>query len=197
MPDQSTPITEPGPSQDSEYREVVALFCDPVQMEHAVQEVLTEHGFEHGDVSLLAGEKTVREHLGHRLEDTRAAADDPSTPRRGYIEPESRMEGRGALASMLGYAGAMTAMGVAFATGGVLAVAVGAGLLGAGAGAGAGIGLGRFFDGRLADEFEDQIAKGGILVWVRCRRPGDEERATEVLERCGARHVQAHTLRRG
>lgn len=195
MPDpRPTPITDPGPPQDDEVREVVGLFIDPVQMEHGVQDVLT-HGFEHGDLSILAGEKTVREKLGHRLDDTMAIADDPATPRRGYIEPETRMEGRGALASVLGYVGAMTAIGVTFATGGVVALAVGAGLLGAGAGAGLGIGLGRIYDQRLADQFEDQVAKGGILVWVRCRRPGDEIRAAEILERHGARHVHAHTLR--
>lgn len=193
MPDFSSPNVEPGPEQDTQVREVVALFCDPVQMEHAVQDVLT-NGFEHGDLSMLAGEKTVRDTLGHRLDDTRAAADDSETPRRGYIGPATRMEGRGALASMLGYVGAVTAMGVTFATGGVLALAVGAGLLGAGAGAGLGIGLGKVYDKRLADEFEAQIAKGGILIWVRCRRPGDEERAIQVLEQHGAQHVHAHTL---
>lgn len=194
MPDYSSPSTEPSPPQDYEIREVVGLFCDPIQMEHGVQDVLT-HGFEHGDLSILAGETTVREKLGHRLEDTKAFADDPETPRRGYIEPETRMEGRGALASVLGYVGAVTAMGMTFATGGVLALAVGAGLLGAGAGAGLGIGLGRVYDKRLADQFEEQVDKGGILVWVRCRRPGDEERAAEMLTRHGARHVHAHTLR--
>lgn len=190
-PPQSPDI--PDPERESRMREAVGLFCESSTLEHAVQDLLTE-GFDHGDVSLLARERTVREELGHRLGDTIALADDPEAPRRGYVEPESRMEGRGALASMLGYLGAVTAMGVTFATGGAAAPAIAAALVGAGAGAGLGVGLGQIYDQRLAREFEDQIAKGGILVWVRCRDEGCERRAVDILQRHGGHHVHTHDV---
>lgn len=193
MPDAAPrpPREEYSPTQDVATREVVGLFSDPHAMEAGVEDLLV-NGFDHSDLSVLAGERVVRERLGHRLDDTLAAADDPAVPRRAWVEPESRMEGRGALASVLGYFGAVSALGLTFATGGAAAVAVGAALVGAGAGAGLGVGLGKLFDQRLAREFEHQVEKGGILVWVRCHDEEGERRAGDILTRHGAHHVHAH-----
>lgn len=187
-----TPPAVP-PREDTEVREVVGLFPDAGALEQAVEDLLLS-GFEHGDVSLLAGERVVREKLGHRLDDTIAAADDPGVPRRGYVGSEASNEGRTAVASILGYFGAVTALGITFATGGAAAAAIGAALVGGGAGAGLGVGLNKLFDRRTAGHFEEQIGKGGILVWVRCRDGACEERAGEVLRRHGAHHVHAHAL---
>lgn len=177
------------PHQAETVREVVALFSDAHQLEAAVQDLLT-HRFDHGDLSILATEKVVRSRLGHRIDDTVAASDDPTVPRRAWVEPETRMEGRGALASVLGYFGAVTALGLTFATGGAAAVAIGAALVGAGAGAGVGAGLGKLFDQRLVHEFQGQLDRGGILLWVRVNDDQEcETRAMEILGRHGAHHV--------
>lgn len=201
MPDATKPDAPPRqhraeytPTQEIATREVVGLFSDPHAMEAGVQDLLV-NGFDHGDLSILASEQTVRERLGHRLDDTLAAADDPAVPRRAWVEPESRMEGRGALASVLGYFGAVTALGLTFATGGAAAVAIGAALVGAGAGAGLGVGLGKMFDQRLAREFERQVERGGILVWARCHDEEGEARAIDILTRHGAHHAHAHDHR--
>lgn len=182
------------PTQDVETREVVGLFSDPHAMEAGVEALLVS-GFDHSDLSVLAGEKVLREKLGHRLDDTLTAADDPEVPRRAWVEPESRMEGRGALASVLGYFGAVGALGLTFATGGAAAVAIGAALVGAGAGAGLGVGLGKLFEQRLAREFEHQVEKGGLLVWVRCHNDESERKAMDILNAHGAHHVHAHDHR--
>lgn len=182
------------PAQELEVREVVGLFTDAGAMEHAVQELLTEGQFDHGDLSMLAREGVVRERLGHRIDDTLGAADDPGIPRRSWVEPETRTEGRGALASVLGYAGAVTALGLTFATGAGAVAAIAAALVGAGTGAGVGVGLGRLFDQRLARDLHEQIQHGGILLWVRCRQDEAEARAEEILRRHGAHHVHAHTV---
>lgn len=193
MPDANP--TQANPTQDRDTREVVALFADSHALEAAVQDLLT-HGFDHGDLSVLATEKVVREQLGHRLDDTVQGSDNPDLPRRAWVEPETRMEGRGALASVLGYFGAVTALGLTFATGGAAAVAIGAAVIGAGAGAGLGTGLGKLFDQRLAREFQHQIDQGGILLWVRVTGdPLCEARASEVLTRHGGHHVHAITHR--
>ncbi|MGE5515602.1 MAG: hypothetical protein ACM31D_07235 [Bacteroidota bacterium] len=192
MPDANPLSSRPSP-QAPPVREVVALFTDAHALEAAVQDLLT-NGFDHGDLSVLAREKVVRDRLGHRLEDTVAAVDRDDLPRRGWVEPESRMEGRGALASVLGYFGAVTALGLTFATGGAAAVAIGAAVVGAGAGAGLGTGLGRLFDQRLAREFQHQIDQGGILLWVRLNDATDcETRAVDVLNRHGGAHVHLHS----
>jgi hypothetical protein len=185
------------PAQDEEVREVVALFDDAHALEAAVQDLLT-HGVDHGDLSVLAGEKVVRQRLGHRLDDTVAGAAEMDLPRRAWVEPESRMEGRGALASALGYFGAVTALGLTFASGGAAAVAIAAAVIGAGAGAGVGAGLGKLFDQRLARHFQQQLEAGGILLWVRVTgNPACEEQAIALLNRHGAHHVHAVTHRAG
>lgn len=193
MPD-ANPLSA-NPTQSQETREVVGLFAEPHALEAAVQDLLTQ-GFDHADLSVLAKEKVVRERLGHRLDDMVRSADDPDLPRRAWVEPESRMEGRGALASVLGYFGAVTALSLTFATGGAAAAAIGAALVGAGAGAGLGAGLGKLFDQRLVREFQHQIEQGGILLWVRVAGDAQcEARATDILVRHGGHHVHAMTHR--
>ena len=113
-------------------------------------------------------------------------------PRRGWIEPETRMQGRGALAATLGYLGAVTAVALTFSAGGAPVAAIGGAVFGAGAGAGLGAVLGRLFDDRLARQFQDQIQRGGILVWVNCRDGSAKSRAIPVLERHGAQAVHDH-----
>ncbi|MGE5505819.1 MAG: hypothetical protein ACM31L_15470 [Actinomycetota bacterium] len=182
-----------GPEPAGPIHEMVALFGDARAMEAAVHDLLT-NGFDQSDISMLAAESTVRNRLGHRIDDSALLADDPAAPRRTWSEPESRTEGRGALASMLGYIGAVTAVALTFATGGAAAAAIGGALVGAGGGAALGAGLGRVFDQRLARELERQIQAGGILLWVRCRDQPCQGRAAEILSRHGAHHVHTNAL---
>lgn len=169
-------------------REVVALFADPLTLEAAVEALLTA-GFDHADLSLLAGERVVSERLGHRIADSLVAADDPAAPRRSWVEPESRMEGRGALAAVLGYLGAVTALGLTFATGGGAAAAIAAAAVSGSAAAGLGVGLGRLFDQRLARHFHLQLLQGGILLWVRVRDAAAEAAAMAILEAHHGHHI--------
>lgn len=182
----------PEPSMGS-LREAVGLFNDPKAMERAVEELLTDT-FEQHDISILAREQTVKDQLSHRLATTESLADDATAPREGYPAPEARTEGRGALASMLGYAGAVTAAGLVFATGGTILPAIAAGLVAGGGAAAAGIGLGNALDAKFVDHFERQIEQGGIIVWVRVADPSHERTALEILARHGAHDVHVHEL---
>ncbi len=173
-------------------REVVGVLPDAGRLERTVEDLLTE-GFHHSEVSLLGREETVRGALG-RYGDTHAAEDDPDAPRMRFIEPESRMEGRGALAGALGYVGAVTIGGIGFATGAGAGAVIAAGLLGGGALGSVGAALGRFLDRRLADRLEDQVRRGGIVIWVRAKDAEHEARAIEVLKRHNLGDVHVHTI---
>ncbi|MDA8232032.1 MAG: hypothetical protein M0006_11905 [Magnetospirillum sp.] len=188
FPSAAPPVPGAGSVSAAQMREVVGLFADPHAMETGIQELLTA-GFDHGDIAILADQRTVTDTLGCRLADSATAADDPRVPRRGWIEPESRIEGWSALATALGYAGAVTAIALTFASGGGAVAAIGGAVFAAGAGGGLGAALGRLFDRRLARQFEEQMAKGGILAWVRSRSEDDDSRAVEILRRHGAHHV--------
>lgn len=182
------------PNREMEFREAVGVFMDVGKLEHAIQELLTDEGFDQSDISLLGGERSF-EKLGRTAPvNTREEEDDPDAPRISWAPPEARTEGRGALAGILGYLGAVAAAGVTFATGGAAAIAIAAGLLGGGATAALGVGLGSALDHRYARQLESQIAKGGILLWVRVRDNECERRAAEILRKHGAEDVHVHTL---
>ncbi|MBY0430632.1 MAG: general stress protein [Rhodospirillales bacterium] len=176
--------------------EAVGAFDDPQALERAVQDLLTS-GFDHEDLSVLAGDGVVRKKLGHLYTSTIQAADDPQVPRTGYAEPESRTEGRGALAGMLGYVGAVIAGGLTVATGGAAAAVIAAGVLAGGAGTAVGLGLGRIMDQRIAAALHQQLERGGILLWVRAPTAESRDIATSLLAKHGAHHIHVHTVPAG
>lgn len=182
-----------GPPLETEIREAVGLFDDPLVMEQAVEELLTQ-GFDQYDISVLGSQDAVEEHLGHRLRNSQDVADDPDIPRRAFTDIEARTEGKGALASVLGYVGAVTAGGLVFATGGAAAPAIAAGLIAGGGAAALGAALGQVLDKRYLKQFREQVEKGGILVWVRVEDDRQEAIAKGVLTRHGAHGVHAHTI---
>lgn len=175
-------------------REAVGVFTDAQELEAVVSELLTA-GFDHGDISLLASDDTARAKLHRSYPTIRSAEDDPNSPRVAWVEPETRTEGRGALASVMGYVGAVTAGGIVFATGGAAAVVIAAGVIAGGAMAGAGIALGKALDQTIAGRLHEQLEKGGILLWVRTDGPAQEARAQEILLRHGGHDVHVHDLR--
>lgn len=175
-----------------ELREAVGVLTDTQELERAVEDLLTE-GFDYADVSVLAAEETMRGTPAEK----RATEDDPETPRMRFIEPESRVEARGALAGTLGYVGAVTAGGIAFATGSAAGVIIAAGLVAGGAMGSLGAVLGRYLDSRLADRLEEQVRQGGIVLWVRVADADREAAALRVLSRHGARDVHVHTVPAG
>jgi len=172
--------------------EVVGLLPDVHAMEAAVQELLTS-GFDRGEVSIMASDNPALA----AGDDRALTGDDPQLARRAWVEPESRVQGQGALAVALGYVGAVTAAALTLSSGGAVVPVIGGAVFGAGAGAGLGTALGRLFDRRFARRMERQIASGGILVWADCRDDQTEDRAAQVLRRHGASHVHALPLRAG
>ncbi|MBF0394767.1 MAG: hypothetical protein HQL38_18985 [Alphaproteobacteria bacterium] len=180
---------------DAEVREAVGVFMDNESLERAVQDLLTDGGFDHADLSVLASDETIAQRFGHRYQDMREAEDDPDAPRISWVEPESRTQGRGALTGILAYAGAVTAGGITFATGGAAGLVIAAGLAAGAAGGALGLGLGTLIDETIGGRLEEQIRRGGVVLWVRLRQPEQHARATGVLARHGARDVHVHTIR--
>lgn len=189
-------MAEVEPVQAGEVREAVGVFMNTDALDHAVQDLLTA-GFEIPDITLLARDETVEQKLGRRLSDTRSAADDPNVPRRSWASPEARMEGRGAVAGMLGYVGAVVTGAVTFATGGTALAAIALGVLAGGASAAAGSRLASAMDREMADSLHKQIEHGGILVWVKVRDDDDAEKAKRLLRQHGAEDVHVHRIALG
>jgi hypothetical protein len=169
-------------------REAVALFDDAAGLEQAVSE-LRSRGFDHADLSLLAPDA-----LAERPDaSAERMADDPATRRQGPVtETDIRQEralGTGMAATVAGFAAA----GFSVATGGLLPATIVA--AGAAAGGAAAIGtlIGHMLDRDEAAYLDAQLARGGVLLWVRTPDQAAVRKAVEILRRHSA-HVHVHDI---
>ncbi len=174
-------------------REAVGVFHSEKDFQAAVDELL-DHGFDRSDLSLLAGRKTVTEKLGHVYNEVSELEDNPQAPRALFIEKDSVVEARAGTIGGLAYVGAMAAVGGIVASGGALGWAiVGALVFGSGGGA-----LGAWFARRIGKEralsVEEQLAKGGLLLWVHVRDAAHEASAVEIMKRHAGADVHVHDL---
>lgn len=175
----------------SEVREAVGVFDTAETLQEAIDD-LQVSGFDHADISLMAGEQAVEEKLGHLYRKASDVADNADVPRRAYVSPEAIGEAQGALVGGLGYIGAIGAAGLIFASGGTMAAAIAAAALAAGGGGLVGVLLAKLVGERHARYLQEQLDRGGILLWVRTRDETREKRAVEILTKHSGRDVHVH-----
>jgi hypothetical protein len=164
--------------KQSTIREAVAVFDDAEKIENAVSE-LQSKGIDRSELSFLAHDSP-----GVRLPgDVRRAAADAATPREPVVSDTDLRQGRVLGTGLAATIAAFAAAGFTVATGGVGAATVIAAVAAAG-----GVGAASTFFGRkLADDqaafLEAQLARGGVLLWVRTRDGAIERTVLEVLRR--------------
>ena len=184
-----------GPSPSSRQMhapvEAIALFETQDDFQDAVDDLLT-HGFDHSDISLLAGEQKVRQKLHHGYGEVRQMEDDPAAPLTDYVLIETIGDAEGALIGVPLYVGAVVGVGIAAASGATLVAAVMWAAAAGGAGALVGWIMARRLDRRHAQYIKRQIDAGGIPLWVRIRSPEHESRAAEILSRHAGKDVHVH-----
>ncbi len=178
---------------DARVREAVGVFHEESALQSAADELLN-NGFDRSHLSLLASEHAVEQKLGHSYKKVEELEDDPKAPHVAYVGPDSPSEIKGLVAGGLAYIGAVGTAGTIVATGGAVAVAVAGAAIGAGAGGLIGAYLAHFVDQHHADQMQEQLDRGGLLLWVRTVDPEHEQRATEILTRNGAQDVHVHDL---
>ncbi|MCU0837131.1 MAG: general stress protein [Rhodospirillales bacterium] len=174
-------------------REAVGVFNHQDSLQAAIDDLL-EHGFDRAEISVLASEKAVADKLGHLYQRVSELEDDPNTPRTAFVSKDDVTEAKAFAISGLGYVGAVAAVGIIVASGGTLAAVIGGALAAGGVGAGLGSVLARAIGRESAKNIETQIARGGILLWVRTRDPLHETRAVEVLKKHGGSDVHIHDI---
>jgi hypothetical protein len=180
MPDQNqTAVTE-----------AVAVFHDVSDLDAAVEE-LRAAGFGHDDISLLATEQAVNRKLGHRYERVEELEDDPAAPRVVYRTRASLGDGDDRLIGSLTYLPAVVAAGTVVASAGVVAAAVTGTAI---AGALIGTVLAHWLDKSHAEHLQEQLDRGGLLLWVRTPDPETQQRALAILARHSAHDVHLHRL---
>jgi hypothetical protein len=154
---------------DETVREAVGVFHDEKSLQSAVDELLIAD-FDRSYLSLLAGNKAVEEKLGHVYEKV------------SELEDDSR------------YVGAIGAVGAIVASGGTIAAAILGAVAAGGTGGVIGGYLTRFLDKHHAAYLQDQLDRGGLLLWVRLPDQAHEQRALDTLKRWSADDVHVHDL---
>ena len=180
MPDQhQTAVTE-----------AVAVFHDVSDLDAAVEE-LRAAGFDKDDISLLATEQAVNRKLGHRYERVEELEDDPAAPRVAYRTRTSLGDSEDRLIGSLTYLPAVVAAGTVVASAGVVAAAVTGTAI---AGALIGTVLSHWLDKSHAEHLQEQLDRGGLLLWVRTPDAESQQRALAILTRHSAHDVHIHRL---
>ncbi len=155
-------------------REAVGSFATKAQFRAAVAQLLAA-GFQPADLSVLATHESLE-----------LAGDMPGYP---GGPGGALMAGLTDEASFLM---PLTIAGVAFLSGGTLAVALAA-LVGAGLGSAAiKEVLDRYTANRHSAEFAAALAAGAVLLWVQVADPALEATAARILTEAGGRHVHVN-----
>jgi hypothetical protein len=176
-------------------REAVGVFKNAKTLQGAIDELLSS-GFDHAELSLLAGEEAVERELGQKYTRVAELEDDPRVPRKCYISKESVGAAEGALIGGLFYVGACLAGGAVVVAGGTLVSAIVAAVAFGGSGGLIGAVLAKIIDDIHAMRIEEQLEHGGLVLWVRTWNEGDERRAVDILQRHSGEDVHVHSLSR-
>src|SRR5689334_16105151 len=151
-------------------REAVAVLQDVGALEAAVA-ALRAAGFAEGDVSLLAGRDAVESKLGHMYRRVEELEDDPAAPRTAFVALENLGDREDRVVSSLTVLPTLIAAGTVVASAGAVAAAV---VGTAVAGATLGTVLSHFMNKSQADWLQEQLDRGGLLLWVRTPTPERE-----------------------
>ena len=177
-------------------REVVGVFSTPLELDGAVEQ-LGLAGVDRAAISVpeVGVEPSTR--MDAPCSSACGMGDDPALRRASFVSQAARSQGGVAAIAVPLLVGGFGGAWAVAAGGGALVAAVGATVLGGAVGAGLGVLLFRAIARRRAADVQSQLASGGMLLWVSTPDGPAEERACEVLRRCGGRSVHTHVIKRG
>jgi len=176
-------------------REAVALFDDYDDLVGAVEE-LELAGFDRAQIKLMRSCKLTERRLGHPIGDMRELEDDPTIPLGGWVDRHELTEGRAALTTGLAYVGSLVAIGAVVARDGELAAIISAAAAAGGAAGACGLWLMGLVGRGRAREINEQLSRGGLLLWAETRTREQEQKAIGILECHSTRDVHLHELTR-
>lgn len=165
--------------------QIIGVFDDRDQLETAI-EMLQSNGIERSQLSVLGTADSVRERLGLDV----APPDHPTGQNEAPLEKSEKQNVTPLLAGVPAYIGAVAAAGLAVASGGTLAGVAVAALLGGAGGGALGFGAAGAMREGIESSYEEQLAKGGILLLVHPRSSEDVTRAKEILAQHAARTLE-------
>lgn len=174
-------------------RVAIGVFSDAKNLQSAIDE-LQHAGFQHDELGIMASESVVKEQLGDVYQRTTEGPDPEKSPAIAFINRDSIGEAGEVMSGGLyfigtsGLAGAMVAS--AALLGGALTAALG-GILGVGL---VGLAVGSMINQSDADEIQQRVDEGHILLFVRLAPGAQEQRAKDILDRYDSTEVKVHEI---
>ncbi len=174
-------------------KEATAVFNAEAELRDVIDE-LESAGFDHAEISVLPPREIVERKMGQELHSTKDALSHPDAPRTVPLDIGSMGAAQGALIGLPLYVGAVASMiGVASGGAAVGAIAT-AGAIGGAIGGLIGFSLAIWFRTRHSRRINDQIQRGGLLLWVHIRDQLHEDRAKEILTRHPAQDMRVQEV---
>lgn len=164
--------------------QIIGVFHDRASVEAAI-ELLQSHGLERSQLAVLGSADAIRQRLGMEV-----GAEDGQREGSAPIDETEKQNVTPLLAGVPAYVAATLAAGVTIASGGTLAGAAVAALLGGAGGGALGAGAAGLFRGAVDESYAEQLAHGGILLLVHPRSTEDLARARAVLAEHAERQVE-------
>ncbi len=177
----------------STVREAVGVFPSETALQAAVDDLMS-HGFHRSELSLLAPLSAVEKELGHSFTSVTELEDEAAVPTTAYISTDSIGDAEGGVFGGLIYVGALATLTAVVASGGAIGAAIIAAAAGGIGGGAIGAVLAKLIGEHHADIIEDQLERGGLLLWVRTWNAADEERAVKILAEHSGSDVHVHEL---
>jgi outer membrane lipoprotein SlyB len=178
-------------TNEGQVREAVGVFSEAEQLISAIDE-LERAGFERSQFGILAAETTVEASLGELYHRTNAIHDPQKEPAIAFISRDSigeigeSMRGGLYFVGMSGAAGAIVASAAIF--GGAMS-AVAGGVIGLGL---VGLMVGAMIHQSDANELQQRVDEGHILLFVRLPLGAREKLATDILARYSSTDVKVY-----
>jgi len=171
--------------------EAVGVFDTKEALQAAFYD-LSMVGFSRHDISILADEETVKAKLGKSYWRASELEDDPEAPRAAFVSEEAIGELEGAISGGFFFLGSFIAIMALLTPASTVAASIAAIAIGGSPGAVIGALLAHRVGKRHKDYYADQIARGGLLLWVRAKDKEKEDLAVKILKEHSGRDVHVH-----
>lgn len=159
-------------------KEVAGVFMSITDLQSAIRD-LEGSAFPRHDISIMGSRGDLEEVFGSKTIEPEKALSHNSTPRQAPSRPEEQTIG---IASVIGGSAYIGAMAVALAAGAAAFPAIlSAAVIGGLGGGTLGVILTRILGDRYERHIEEQIRKGGLLLWARTPDLYKQELARQIM----------------
>lgn len=173
------------------FKEAVCVFDNTRDLQDCIR-TLEGSAFPRQDISVMGQQSHLEKALHNKMVDPYQVMDDAHVPRQAPSRPEEHTIGASALIGGTAYVGAMA---MALSAGAVAMPAIaGAAILGATGGGAIGAILTKLLGDHYSAQTEEQIERGGLLLWVRTPDEHKEMLAKVIMRQHHGHSVHIHEM---